>query len=241
MRSLFFPWGVILHIIAIVHWVRRRPETFWLWIIILFGPLGAFAYFIAEMIPDLGLMRGSMHGFSRRRRINTLRATILENPSAGNYEELGDLLLEEKKYREARDCFDRALGSRTDHVDPFYRRGISAFELGDAAAALPDLERVVKSDPKYDYSRARLFYARALAAGGRTEEAASVFESLTEGTTEAVCYAAEFFAQHGRKEEARALVERIKARKHTMPAYQKRRERPWLRRASSLNRRLAAG
>jgi hypothetical protein len=240
MRSLFFPWGVILQLIAIVHFVRRRPETYWLWIIILFGPLGAFAYVIAEMIPDLGLMRHSMGGFSRRKRISILRATVLENPAPGNYEELGDLLLEEKKYREARDCFDRALGQRTDHVDPFYRRGIAAFELGDAAAALPDLERVVKSDPKYDYSRARLFHARALAALGRTDEAIGVYQALVEssGTTEALCYAAEYFAQHGRKDEAKALLDRITARKRTMPAYQKRRERPWLRRASALNRRL---
>jgi hypothetical protein len=238
MRSLFFPWGVILQLIAIVHFVRRRPDTFWLWIIILFGPLGAFAYMVAEMIPDLGLMRHSMGGFSRRKRIATLRATVLENPSAGNYEELGDLLLEEKKYREARDCFNHALEQRTDHIDPFYRRGIAAFEMGDVATALPDFERVVKTDAKYDYSRARLYYARSLAGVGRTDEAAKVFETLTEGTTEALCYAAEFFAQHGRKDEARTLVERIAARKRTMPAYQKRRERPWLRRAASLKRRL---
>src|SRR5439155_4034438 len=91
MRSLFYPWGVILQLIAIVHFVRRRPETFWLWIIIFFGGPGAFVYLLVEMLPDLGLMRHSMGGFSRRRRINTLRATILDNPSAGNYEELGDL------------------------------------------------------------------------------------------------------------------------------------------------------
>ena len=241
MRSLFFPWGVILQLIAIVHFVRRRPDTYWLWIIILFGPLGAIAYMLAEMIPDLGLMRHSMGGFSRRKRIAVLRATVLENPSAGNYEELGDLLLEEKKYREARECFDQALGQRTDHVDPFYRRGIAAFELGDAAAALPDFERVVKSDPKYDYSRARLYYARALAVLGRNDEAGEVFHALvgSSGTTEALCHAAEFFARQNRQEEARELVDRIAARKRTMPAYQKRRERPWLRRASALRRRLA--
>jgi hypothetical protein len=242
MRSLFFPWGVILQLIAIVHFIRRRPDTFWLWIIILFGPLGAFAYMLAEMLPDLGLMRHSMGGFSRRKRINVLRAIVLENPSAGNYEELGDLLIDEKKYREARVCFDHALGSRTDHIDPFYKRGVAAFELGDAPAALPDFERVVKSDPKYDYSRARLYYARSLASVGRADEALTVFDGLigNSGTTETLCYAAEFFAQQGRKEQARELVERIAVRKRTMPAYQKRRERPWLRRASALRRRVSA-
>jgi hypothetical protein len=242
MRALFFPWGVLLQLIALVHFVRRRPESYWLWVIIFFGPLGAIVYLFAEMVPDLNLMSGSVKGFSRRRQISRLRAIVLENPSAGNYEELGDLLLEEKKYAEARDCYDRALSSRTDHIDPFYRRGIAAFEAGDAAAALPDLERTVKSDPRYDYSRARLYYARALAAVGRNDEALQVFQALVDGTgtTEALVYAAEFFTQHGRKDEARVLVERVAARKRTMPAYQKRRERPWLRRASMLKRKLTA-
>jgi hypothetical protein len=239
MRA-FFGWGFILQILAIVHFVRRRPETFWMWIIFFGGGIGATAYLLIEALPDLGLMSHSFKGFSRRKRIRTLRAMVIENPSAGNYEELGDLLLEEKKYAEARDCFDSALGSRTDHVDPFYRRGIAAFQLGDAAAALADFERVVKSEPKYDYNGAQLCYARSLAATGRTDDAMRAFEKLTEsaGTTEALCYAAEFFAEQGRPAQAKALVERIATRKLTMPAYQKRRERPWLRRSSSLSKRL---
>jgi len=239
MRA-FFGWGFILQIIAIVHFVRRRPETFWMWIIFFGGGIGATAYLLIEALPDLGLMRGSFKGFSRRKRIATLRAVVIENPSAGNFEELGDLLLEEKKYAEARECFDKALSSRTDHVDPFYRRGIAAFELGDAPAALPDFERVVKSEPKYDYGGAQLFYARALAAAGRTDDAARVFEKIVEsgGTTEALCHAAEFFAAQGRNAQAKELVDRIATRKLTMPAYQKRRERPWLRRSSSLSKRL---
>ena len=240
MRALFFPWGVILQLIAIVHFMRRRPDNYWIWIIIFFGPIGALAYMVAEMLPDLGLLHSPMHGVSRRKRIRMLEAIILENPSPGNYEELGELLLEEKRYQRARECFDHALDQRTDSIDPFYRRGIAAFELGDAAAALPDFNLVVKGNPKYDYSRARLYYARALASTGRTDDAAAVFEMLTEGTTEALCYAAEFLVTHGRAAEAKVLLERIAARKRTMPAYQKRRERPWLRRASALRRRLRA-
>ena len=242
MRFLFFPWGIILQLIAIVHFVRRRPDTYWLWIIILLGPLGAIAYILVEMIPDLGLMGNSFKGFSRRKRIRMLQALVLDNPSAGNYEELGDLLLEEKRYKEARDCFDHALGQRTDSIDPFYRRGMAAFELGDAAAAVPDLARVVKENPKYDYWRAQLYYARSLAAIGRSDDAATAFRNLinTTTTTEALCHAAEFFAQQNQKEEAKSLLDRITARVPTMPAYQKRRERPWLRRAKALRWKLRA-
>ena len=235
MRS-FFGYGFILQVIALVHFIRRRPDNYWLWIIIFFGGLGAAVYLAMEAVPDLGLMGQSMKGFSRRKRIRMLRAMILDNPSAGNYEELGDLLLEEKKYAEARECFDHALGSRTDHVDPFYRRGIAAFEMGDASAALSDFEKVVKTDPRYDFYRAQLFYARSLAATGRKDEAAAAFDKLLQSSssTEALLSAAEFYAEQKRTREAKELLERVLARRATMPAYQKRRERPWLRRAAAL-------
>jgi hypothetical protein len=240
MRSLFFPWGVLLQLVALVHFMRRRPDNYWLWIIIFFGPIGALAYIVVEMAPDMGFLGGnSMRGFSRGRHIRTLENTVLENPSAGNYEQLGDLLLESKKYARARECFDKALEQRTDSIDPFYRRGIAAFELGDAAAALPDFERVVKADRTYDYGRARLYRARALAAAGRDAEAGAAFDDVS-NTTEAMCYAAEFFAAHGRGKHAKELVDQIALRKRTMPSYQKRRERPFLRRSASLRRKLQA-
>ena len=236
----FFGYGFVLQVIALVHFIRRRPENYWLWIIIFFGGLGAAVYIAMEVVPDLGLMSQSMKGMSRLKRIKMLEVLILDNPSAGNYEELGDLLLEEKRYAQARDCFDHALGSRTDHVDPFYRRGICAFELGDASAALGDFERVIKTDPKYDFSRAQLFYARSLAATGRNEEATATFDRLLNATssTEALLCAAEFYAAQKRTKEAKELLERVLARRATMPAYQARRERPWLRRAKALLRSI---
>jgi hypothetical protein len=80
---LFFPWGLILQAVAIVHFIRRRPDGYWLWIIIFFGGLGALIYIAAEVIPDAGLMRQSFKMFPRRRRIHELESAILDNPSAG--------------------------------------------------------------------------------------------------------------------------------------------------------------
>src|SRR5271165_7079554 len=160
---LFFPWGLILQAVAIVHFIRRRPDGYWLWIIIFFGGLGALIYIAAEVIPDFGLLRQSFKVFPRRRRIRELEAIILDNPSAGNYEELADLYLEEGKYARARENYDKAISSRTDSPDPFYRRGIAEIELGDFAAAVPDLERATAKDPKYDFYRAAGLLAHAYA------------------------------------------------------------------------------
>lgn len=235
-----FGYGFILQILAIAHWAKRGRDRFWIWIIIIGGAVGALAYFIVEGLPDWQDMKRSFTGPARRRRIAMLRAMILDNPSAGNYEQLGELLVQQKKWAEARDAYDKAIAARSDSLDSFYWRGVAAFECGDDEAALRDLQYVVQSQPKYDYCRAQTLLARALARSGRTGEAMNAFERLTGITTaaEVLVSAAEFFAANGREDDARTLVDGILARRPTMPAYQKRRDRAYLRRASRLARKL---
>ena len=84
-------WGIILQALAIVHFIRRRPDTYWLFIIIFLGPLGALIYLAVEVVPDVGLLRQSFKICPRRKRIKELEVAILDNPSPGNYEELADL------------------------------------------------------------------------------------------------------------------------------------------------------
>jgi len=240
--SLLFPWGVILQAVAIVHFIRRRPDTYWLWVIIFLGPMGALIYIALEVIPDLGLLRDSFKGFPRRRRIHGLESAILDNPSAGNFEELADLYLEEGNYARARQCYDKAISSRTDSPDPFYRRGQTEIQMGDFAAAVPDLERVVSKEAKYDFHRAAGLLAFAYAQTGQQEKAEALFKEVTKISTLSETYYnyAEFLASQGRKAEAREWAQRILAKKPTMPGYLKRRERPWFRRANGLLKRLPA-
>src|SRR5438270_11022119 len=129
-------WGILLQVLAVVHFIRRKPDTFWLWIIIIGGGFGAIVYLAVEALPDLGLLRQSFKVFPRRKRIRELESAILDNPSAGNYEELADLYSEEKKFARARQCYDKAISSRTDSPDPFYRRAIAEIEMGDFTAAV---------------------------------------------------------------------------------------------------------
>ena len=239
--SLFlYPWNFILQGIAIVHFIRRRPDWYWLWIILIGGGLGAIVYIAVEVLPDLGLLRQSFKVFPRRRRIRELEAIILDNPAPGNYEELADLLLEEKKYARARDCFDKSISARTDSPDPFYRRGICEIELQDFPAAVADLERVVTKDPKYDFYRASGLLAHAYANTGNAQKADALFRQTVQISTLSETYLnyAEFLRSQGRNAEAREWTQRVLAKKPTLPSYLKRRERPWFRRAKGLLKQL---
>ena len=240
--SFLFPWNFILQGIAIVHFIRRRPDTYWLYVILIGGSLGAIVYIVVEVLPDFGLLRTSFKTFPRRRRIRELEAIILDNPSAGNYEELADLYLDENKYARARECYDKAISARTDSPDPFYRRGLAEVELGDCAAALPDLERVVSKDPQYDFHRAAGLLAHCYAQTGQNEKADALFKKTTKISTLSETYLnyANFLATQGRTAEAREWSQRILAKKPTLPGYLKRRERPWFRKAKGLLKQLPA-
>jgi hypothetical protein len=241
---LFFAfswWAIVLRIIAIVHFIRRRPNWFWIWII-LFSWVGALVYIAVEVIPDAGLLRGSLQVFPRRRRIRELENAVLDNPSAGNYEELGLLYLDDGKFDKARACYDKAISSRTDHPDPFYRRGIAEIELGDYAAAVPDFERTLKADPNYDFHRAKGLAAWAYAQTGQLEKADALFREATRISTisETYYHYALFLESQGRTAEAREWAQKILAKKPTMPVYLRRRERPWFRRANAVLARVRA-
>ena len=240
MFGLIYPYGIILQAIAIVHFVRRRPEWYWLWIILIGGGVGALIYIMAEVIPDAGLLRGLYQIFPRRKRIRYLEAAVLDNPSIGNYEELGDLYLDDGKFAKARQCFDRVISPRTESADPFYRRALAAIAMGDTQAAADDLARVVQIDPKYDYQRAPGLLAHTLGQLGRDAEAAELFEAVTRTSTlsETQYNYASLLARLGRTAEAREWAQRILAKKPTMPAYMRRRERPWFRKARALIKKL---
>jgi hypothetical protein len=241
MFGFFYPYGVLLQAVALLHFARRRPDTYWLFIILMGGAIGALVYIVVQVVPDAGLLRGAFQVFPRRQRIRALEGAVLDNPSVGNYEELGDLYLDDLQFTRARACFDRVI-AKSDSIDPFYRRALCAMALDDFAAALPDLELVTARDPKYDYQRAAGLRAHAYAKTGDAPRADALFAEVLETSTlsETQYNYACFLAASGRAAEAREWTERILRKKATMPDYIRRRERPWFRKANALLKRLPA-
>jgi hypothetical protein len=242
LSHLIYPWGLLLQGFAIIHFIRRRPDMYWIFIILFLGPLGALIYIFIEVLPDLGLLRQSFKVFPRRKRIGVLETAVRDNPSAGNYEELGDLYMDDGKLQLARAAFDKAIAARADTLDPFYRRGVCALQLGDAAAALPDLERVVGKDPDYDFHRAAGLLAHAYAQTGQKEKAETLFRHaiITSTLSETYLNFARMLASEGRNAEAREWAQKVLDKRPAMPDYQRRRERPWFRSAREMLKRLPA-
>lgn len=242
LGSLFYPWGFVLQGLAILHFIRRRPDTYWIYVILFLGPLGAIVYLVAEALPDIGLLGQSFKVFPRRKRIRQLEAIIRDNPSPGNWEELGDLYMDDGKIPQAREAFDRAIKARADTPDPFYRRAVCAIHMEDFAPAVPDLEKVVAKQPDYDFQRAAGLLAHAYARTGQKEKAEQLFRQVTTTSTLSETYLnfADLLASEQRSTEARDWAQKVLDKKPTLPGYLRRRERPWFRKANEFLKRVPA-
>ena len=240
-RQLFYPWGFLVQGVALVHFARRRPESYWLYVILFGGFVGASAYIVVEVLPDAGLLRGVFQGFGRRSRIQAMEIQIIDNPSAGNYEELGELCLEQKQYAKARDAFDKAIAARSDSPHAFYNRAKCYLGLGDLPGTIPDLEYVVSTDAKFDYYRAAGLLADAYARTGQLERAAPYFAEATQFSTtpETLYNYASFLRVQNRCDEAREWTQKLLAKKRTLPRYMQRVERPWFRKGRTLLKELS--
>jgi hypothetical protein len=240
--QLFYFYGLLLQITAIVHFIRRRPDTYWLWIILFGGALGSAIYLLVEAVPDLKLLGVSFKLFHNRKRIHQLEWLVKENPAPANYEELGTLYSQQKRWAGARDCFSKAIASRPDSLDPFYHRAIASMALSDYSAAAADLERVVLAQANFDFYRAATSLANCYARMGDIAKAGALLEQVTRCSTltEAQLQYALFLADQGRETEALEWVERILAKRPTMPRFQRRNESPLFRQARGLRKKLRA-
>ncbi|MGB2901568.1 MAG: tetratricopeptide repeat protein [Candidatus Acidiferrum sp.] len=242
LSYLFYPWGFIVQGLAILHFVRRRPENYWFYIIFFGGFLGASVYILAEVLPDLGLLRGVFQGFGRRSRIQKVETDILDNPSPANYEELGELYKDQGQFEKAREAFTNAIAARSDSIYTFYSRALCSLGLNDLPGAIPDLERVVTAERKFDYYRAAGLLADAYARTGQLERADPLFAEVTQISTtpETLYNYASFLKTVNRPDEAREWAQKLQAKKRTLPRYMQRRERPWFRKGKALMKELAS-
>ena len=242
LGHFFYPWGFLVQGLAIVHFIRRRPENYWFYVIFFLGPPGAAVYILAEVLPDLGLLRGVFQGFGRRSRIKIVETQILDNPSPANFEELGELYKDQGEFAKGREAFTHAIDARGASPYTFYSRAQCSLGLNDLPGAIPDLERVVAADRKFDYYRAAGLLADAYARTGQLERADQLFAEVTQISTtpETLYNYASFLKAANRQNEAREWLQKLEAKKRTLPRYMQRRERPWFRKGKALLKELVS-
>jgi len=91
LSHLFFPWGIILQALAILHFIRASRH-YWFFVITSSAPSAPSSTSLIEAASRPQLSQPPVRPrFSRRKRIRELEALVQVNTAVGNFEELGDL------------------------------------------------------------------------------------------------------------------------------------------------------
>ena len=241
MISHFFAWGlfgIVLMAMALVHYFRRQPSFYWLYLIIFLGPLGALIYLAIEWLPEL-FDPGAIP-------LCGARPPRARGGSRHPAESFGGKL---RRARPAAPGQRRLVtGPAPALTAPWHSAPIRS--IPSTAAAWPNgagrLCRRSRRPGARRHRRRRLrLPARRRTAGllpiGRpaiSTRAQRLFEQVlrTSTLTETQLHYAEFLAETGHRAEAKQQALRIRDKRAGMPGFQRRRERKLFRRNSALLR-----
>jgi hypothetical protein len=221
----------------------RRKEWVWFFFILVFPMFGTFWYFFQVYRASPSATRGfELPGAHDRRRIKELQAQIHHLDKAHHYSQLGDIYFQQGKLDQAETCYRSALQREPQDIDTRAHLGQCLLRQKKPAAARALLEEVCAENPKHDYGHSLMGLAETLSALGLTDEAIAVWRRVTDNHSypRARVQLAELYLAAHLPDLARAEIQEVLADDPHTPAFQRKRDRVWVKRAKKLSRQLSS-
>jgi tetratricopeptide (TPR) repeat protein len=237
------PWLAILSVFQLwmlVDAVRRREWLWALFIVIGWGFSALFYYFAVYRVAPSATRGFELPGAHDRRRIKELQAQIHHLDKAHHHFQLGDIYFQQGKLDQAQACYRAALERDPQDIDTRAHLGQCLLRQNKPAEARPLLAAVVSENPKHDYGYSLMALAETLSALGDRAASMSLWKQVTERHSypRAKVQLAELYVADQQTEPARAELKDVVADDEHAPAFQRARDRFWVRRARRLLRNL---
>jgi len=219
----------------------RREE--WIWAVFIFIGFGvsALLYFFLVYRAAPSATRGfELPGAHDRRRIKELQAQIHHLDKAHHHSQLGDIYFQQGKLDPAEACYRAALERDSEDIDTRSHLGQCLLRKKKPDEALPLLERVCAENPKHDYGYSLMALAETQTALGELDSAIATWKRVLEDHSyaRARVQLAELYLQKQQRELAKTELNEVVADDAHAPAFQRKRERVWMRRARALRRKI---
>jgi hypothetical protein len=237
------PWLPLMALFQLWMFIDAVRRGEWLWaffIIVGFGLAAVFYYFMVYRAAPSATRGFELPGAQSRRRIKELQAQIHHLDKAHHHFQLGDIFFQQGKLTAAEASYRAALERDQQDIDIRAHLGQCLLRQNKPAEARPLLEGVVRENPKHEYGYSLMALAETLAALGETAAALTLWKQVTDQDSypRAKVQLAELYLATNQPELARAEVQEVLADDAHAPAFQRKRDRVWLRRARALMRRL---
>jgi len=217
-----FGVSLVFSVLLCVHAVRSNQNMYWLWIILLFQPVGGLVYVVAVLIPDLvGGARAKRLGMAARDALDPMReyrqakAAVDETATVHNRMRLAAAAAGLGRHAEAESLYaEAAQGIHADDPALLLGRATALVELGRFEEALALLKQLGEDEARARSPSVSLTLGRALEGLGRYPEADTAYQwavGRLPGLEGLARYAA-FLARTGRRQEAADTLAEIDRR-----------------------------
>jgi hypothetical protein len=205
-----------------IHVVRSWRELYWLWILVIAGPLGAAVYFFAIILPELmggraarGVGRAAQRALDPERDYRAALRALDDTPTIGNRMRLAQAAAALDRWDDAEaqwaQCAD---GQWADDPAVLMGHANALLELGRWQDALAKLEQLKALGPEGATPTVALAFGRAYEGLGRNEDADDAYRFAADrvpGLESGARYVA-FMAKTGRRQDAETGFTEIERR-----------------------------
>jgi hypothetical protein len=230
---------LLIQLACAAHVVRSGRSYLWILPIVLLPWIGCAAYAIYAVVSGMtqnyairrladdtpNITDPGTSYWQKKREMETVG-------SAQSKRVFAEECIKRGRFKDAVDLYESAAAGVLAN-DPALLHGLGRAKLlaGDPAGSQAAFEALRDSDPAAFTAEARLDYARALAAQGKTDEAAREYEALVPifPGEEARARYGLLLKSMGQTEKAQTLFQRIVADMKMAPGYVRRRQREWLK------------
>lgn len=237
----FLSWIIGVSTLAFSIWMavdcwRRGAEGYWIWIILVFQPLGGIVYFFTQYWKGSRLEYGLWRRITAGGRIREAKGRAHHLDTSAAYEELGDLYAGAEKWPDADEAYRAALQRDAGNLHAQVRRGYVLLALNRADEAWPLLGPAYQKNPGFDDDKLIRHLARCQAMRGNLVDAGNLYEYFLRkhSYTEVQLEYAQVLMKAGRADEGRKVLEELIRDAEFAPKYQRRRDGRWVREAKRL-------
>jgi tetratricopeptide (TPR) repeat protein len=160
---------------------------------------------------------------------------------AHHHSQLGDIYFQKGKLDKAEACYRAAMERDGEDIDTRAHLGQCLLRLRRPQEAKPLLEGVVAQNPKHDYGYSMMALAETYTALSDKDAAMGIWKRVTENNMypRAKVQLAELLLEKNQPDSARSELREVLADDAHAPAFQRKRDRVWVRRARGLMKKLS--
>jgi len=169
--------SVIIQVLFVLHIVKTKRSTNWIWLVVLLPVAGSIVYFIIEIIP--GLVSSRAGRTAKRKMAKVINPNKDMKDAATNFSvvetvdnsvTLAQEFFDRGQFAQARDLYQKCLtGVHNDDPDIMFGIAKSEFGLENYSQTKLLLDTIIEKNPDYKNPQAHLLFARTLEALNNVE------------------------------------------------------------------------